>query len=275
MVGGVLFIVAEWVDNVIAPSKLVYYYESMFFFFLWLFFPKTNGAALLYEQVTEPYIAPIVRPLATKMNNWIMAIYQTTINAVHLWLIWIIFMFLPAALKRIVAIGVGTAYPLISSISAAATVEVEDDSYWLTYWSCYGCLFLIMEFLETWLGKIPGFYTLVILATIYLMLPMFQGADKVFRKILVPLARLQEMLMLRDAIYVKKRMLKDLDPERAKIVRKAIAKFYDDDDETADPVELKKELLTGWQGINLRSFPFGTKKQEGEATEPDETTPIV
>jgi hypothetical protein len=50
-----------------------------------------------------------------------------------------------------------------------------------------------MDLSEKVLGRIPGFYTLIIFATIYLMLPMFRGADKVFRKILVPLAGLQEV----------------------------------------------------------------------------------
>ncbi|OEU16043.1 hypothetical protein FRACYDRAFT_144853, partial [Fragilariopsis cylindrus CCMP1102] len=75
-------------------------------------------------------------------------------------------------------------YPAVSSIVAATTEEIADDTYWLTYWSCYGCLFLIMDVLEKLIGWIPGFYTLVIFSTIYLMLPMFQGSDKVFRTIL-------------------------------------------------------------------------------------------
>lgn len=110
------------------------------------------------------------------------------------------------------------------------------------------------------------------------MLPMFQGADKVFRKILVPLAGLQEMLMLSDAIQVKKRMLKDLPPDRAKAVRKAIAKFYDDDDDTADPAELKKEMLQGWQGIKVSIFGNTAQEEvvvEEEDVEPNERTPIV
>ena len=46
----------------------------------------------------------------------------------------------------------------------------------------------MMDTLETFVGWVPGFYTLAIFTTVYLMLPMFRGADKVFRKILVPLA---------------------------------------------------------------------------------------
>ena len=108
------------------------------------------------------------------------------------------------------------------------------------------------------------------------MLPMFQGADKVFRKILVPLAGLQELLMLRDAIAVKKKMLKDLPPERAKSVRKAIAKFYNDDDDTVDPVELKRELMTGWQGLKMPTMPsMSNPFSRRSKTEPTETTSLI
>ena len=107
------------------------------------------------------------------------------------------------------------------------------------------------------------------------MLPMMGGADKIFRKILVPLAGLKELLLLRDATAVKKTMLRDLDPERAKAVRKAIAKFYDDDDDNADPTALKSEMMNGWQGIQLPrvlpsiSNPFGKSDSE-----PTESTPL-
>jgi hypothetical protein len=53
--------------------------------------------------------------------------------------------------------------------------------YWLTYWSCFGILFLITDFIENFIGFIPGFYTLTIAATVYLMLPLFRGADTVSR----------------------------------------------------------------------------------------------
>lgn len=182
-------------------------------------------------------------------------------------------MFLPAGLKRIIAIAIGTVYPTICSISAVATEEIEDDTYWLTYWSVYGCLFLIMDVTEDFIGRIPGFYTLIILTTIYLMLPMFRGADKVFRKVLVPLAGLQELLMLRDAIMIKKQSLKDLDPERAVVLQKSIAKFFDGSSSDSDPSVLKGELMQGWSNIKLRKIklPFG--KAEGD--EPTEKTNLV
>ena len=179
-------------------------------------------------------------------------------------------MFLPVGFKRIVAISIGTIYPTICSITAVATEEIEDDTYWLTYWSVYGCLFLIMDVSEDFLGRIPGFYTLIIFTTVYLMLPMFRGADKIFRKVLVPLAGLTEMLVLRDAIVIKKQMLKDLDPERAAAVQKSIAKFFDGSSSDSDPLVLKEELQQGWGRIALPKIklPFG-----GDG--PTETTNLV
>mmetsp|Transcript_1989 Transcript_1989/g.4297 ORF Transcript_1989/g.4297 Transcript_1989/m.4297 type:complete len:376 (+) Transcript_1989:37-1164(+) len=277
MLGGVMFMLTTWVDDVIQADKAnSVWLGSLLFAFFWLYFPLTCGALLIYDNVTEPLLGPRLRPLQRKMNNFITYLYQTLANAVHLYLLWIIFMFLPAGLKRVIAIAIGTVYPFICSVTAAATDEIEDDTYWLTYWAVFGCLFLLMDLFETWLGRIPGFYTLVIFTTIYLMLPMFRGADKVFRKILVPLAGLQELLILRDSIQIKKQMLKDLDPERARIVRKHIAKFFDGDgDHDADPAVLKGELMQSWSAIRIPKIklPFGKSSKDDDT--PTETTNLV
>jgi len=180
MVGGVLFIVTQWVNaSLLGDTGILYWYGSMMFFSIWLFFPVTDGAALIYDYITEPFLAPKLRPIQAKMNSFIMYAYQTLVNAVHLWILWIIFLFLPAGLKRTIAVCIGTVYPLVCSITAAATETVDDDTYWLTYWSVYGVLFLIMSVLDVWMGWVPGFYTLMIFSTVYLMLPMFQGSEKV------------------------------------------------------------------------------------------------
>ena len=325
LVGGILFMCTGWVDDVMlnnaaaassssygggdddtvsyeslssssgnaTTDAVIYWYEAMFTIFLWLYFPFTNGATLIYENITRPLLTPVATSASKKMNNYIVAVYHGMVNAAHLWALWFVFMFLPAGFKRIVAIGIGSVYPFLSSVAAAATPEVDDDTYWLTYWSCYGCLFLLMDVLEVWLGWIPGFYTLVIFATVYLMLPMFEGADKIFRKVLVPLAGLQELLMLRDAIQIKKKMLKDLDPERQLVVRRAIAKFFADNNEDGDnndfdrrsgtdssgssssgwgdPMRLQRELMTGWHAVSFR----GSRTTEPNISGTDLSRPIV
>ena len=49
-----------------------------------------------------------------------------------------------------------------------------------------------MVLTEDILAWIPGFYALAVTSAIYLMLPMFSGADQVFRKFLVPLFGLEK-----------------------------------------------------------------------------------
>jgi hypothetical protein len=268
LVGGILFMLTGWVDNVLMSNDgsddgltaTIVWYEAACFFFLWLYLPQTNGVTFVYDHFTYPILTPLAKPLATKLSDWIVYAYQTLINGVHLWLLWIIFAFMPfSGLKRIIAIAIGTVYPWLASTAAAATAtdEIDDTTTWLTYWSCYGLLFLIMDVVEAWLYWVPGFYSLVIFATVYLMLPMFRGAEKVFRHVLVPLAGLQELLLLRDAIQVKKSMLKTLPPERAAIVRKAIAKFFDDNgnnDANGGPNNFRAELDSGWRKISLRNL---------------------
>jgi len=97
----------------------------------------------------------------------------------------------------------------------------------------------------------------------------------------VPLFGLQELLLLRDAIMIKKSMLRDLHPERAKSVRKAIAKFYDDDDDASDATELKKELISSWQGMSIPhvslprlSNPFSSSNGVEEVVVVGESTPL-
>lgn len=109
------------------------------------------------------------------MNNVISGLVMTVVNASHLWFLWIFFVVLPKGLKRFVTIGIGTVFPLMASVTAVSTDDKADDTFWLTYWSCYGLLFLAMDVTETWLGAIWGFYTIVICSTVYLMLPMTQG----------------------------------------------------------------------------------------------------
>jgi len=290
MVGGVLFVVTSWVDDVTGDGADIYWHAFLFSFFLWLYYPKTDGAYIIYEKVTKPYLAPKLRPFATDMDNMVQNAYAMLMNVAHLWIVGLFFVFLPSGLKRIVAIAVGTVYPFVSSVGAATSEEIEDDTYWLTYWSCYGILFIMMDVLENWIGWIPGFYALIICSSVYLMLPMFDGANKVFRKVLVPLAGLQELLLLRDAVIIKKQMLKDLDPERAELVRKAISKFYNEHDDEKDPEKLKNELMAGYSGMGIPQIPVitmpdfssfklpsftSTKRDKNSTSSADEKTHLV
>ena len=148
MLGGVLFTLTTWVDDVIGAEKAnAIWLGSLLFIFFWLYFPLTCGALIVYDNVTEPFLGPRLRPLQKKMSNFIVYLYQTLANAVHLYLLWIIFMFLPAGLKRIIAVATGTVYPFVCSVTAAATDEIEDDTY--------------CELLVNWILQMSGMLTFV------------------------------------------------------------------------------------------------------------------
>lgn len=240
---GVVAFPTAWVNDIAQTNDALHehWYEFEFFFFLWLLLPWTDGACLLYQYVGKPIFAPWIIPLTARCDTFLSGLISTIVSASHLWVLWAIFLFFPASWKRFLTVAVGVVFPLMASLVAVTTDDTyEDDTFWLTYWSCYGCLYLIMDFLETWLGGIPGFYTIVLFSSVYLMLPIFRGADKVFRNILVPLTGLQEMLLVRDALVMKRAMMKQLTPEQGKRVRNAVAASFsredDNDDEETCPL---------------------------------------
>jgi hypothetical protein len=77
--------------------------------------------------------------------------------------------------RRFVVVAVGTVYPLVASTVAITTKTdgKDDTSFWLTYWSCFNLLFWAMGCLEHFVGNISGFYSICLVATIYLFLPLW------------------------------------------------------------------------------------------------------
>ena len=88
-----------------------------------------------------------------------------------------------------------------------------------------------MDYLENFVGSITGFYSLCLAATLYLFLPMFNGADTVFRRVLVPLSGQYKHMLLRDAYLVRKGMEASL-PEkcRERVFQKAANIFATEKD---------------------------------------------
>jgi len=207
-------------------------------------------------------------------------------STISQWFLWAFFMILPKDLKRFVTIAVGTVFPLMASITAISTPDKTDDTFWLTYWSCYGLLFVLMDWLETYIGRIWGFYTVVIFSTVYLMLPMFQGSEKLFRNVLVPLAGLKESLLLRDAVMLKKQILDSLPADRQSEVRKLIAYSFDietpddeDDHDANDPRlsinhENAKAVLS-WATSAWNPKIYRRKSSQQQGGTPNETTSLV
>lgn len=86
------------------------------------------------------------------------------------------------------------------------------ETFWLTYWVSFMILFVSMDYLENFIGFIPGFFSLCAAAVLYLMLPMFQGATVVFRRVLVPITGQYDNLLLYDTLVVRRAMEQSLPP---------------------------------------------------------------
>jgi receptor expression-enhancing protein 5/6 len=222
----------EFVDEITAylPSAGEHWYEFEFFMTLWLVLPMTDGAGLVYEYVTRPLLAPAAHVLQKRLEGYIGALL-TLVNATHLWITWFVFVSLPEDARRFVVVAIGVVYPTVASmaaISVTPTKHNDTERFWLTYWASYSILFIAMDYLENFVGHIRGFYTICGVATLYLFLPMFKGADVVFRRILVPLTGQYENMLLQDAYRVKL-ALEDALPSREheRVMKKAAQLFVD------------------------------------------------
>ena len=136
-------------------------------------------------------------------------------------------MALPTVIKRFAVIAAGSAYPVVASIVAIAADrdDIANDK-WLTYWSSFSLLYLGMISAEQYTGKIPGLYAFCLAATLYLMLPIFDGSTAVFRNVLVPIFRQREALLLKDAKKLAKDMIRQLPANRHIEAGKAAAEAF-------------------------------------------------
>jgi len=224
----------EFIDDirVYFPNGGLYWFELEFFFIGWLMFPFTDGSAFLYDNLTKPFVLPTAKLVKSYSDGWIGTL-MALVNTSYMYFLWFAFVLLPEDARRFLVVAAGTVYPIAASIVAAATNDEADyhdsDTFWLTYWVCFNLLFVCMDYLENFVGEITGFYSLCLVATLYLFLPMFQGADVVFRRVLVPLTGHQKELMLNDAYKVRLNMEKSI-PEsvRAEVLARASDFFSQD-----------------------------------------------
>jgi len=73
-------------------------------------------------------------------------------------------------------------YPAYASFKAIESVDKNDDTQWLTYWTVFGFLHLIECFSDQILGWISFYYFLKSIFTLWLSLPQFRGAEVIYDK---------------------------------------------------------------------------------------------
>mmetsp|Transcript_7208 Transcript_7208/g.13450 ORF Transcript_7208/g.13450 Transcript_7208/m.13450 type:complete len:418 (-) Transcript_7208:204-1457(-) len=229
---GTLTYATEFIDKIrdVFPRGGERWYEFEFFFTLWLLLPYTDGAYVIYEWFTRPLVAPVANRITGMMRHrlgWIKFLLLV-VNASHLWIVWFVFVSFPEEQRRFVVVAVGTVYPTAASIAAVSSKDEKklnegaDLAFWLTYWSTFSILFLAMDYLENFLGEIRGFYTTCLCVTVWLFLPMFNGADYVFRQVLVPLTGQYENLILRDVHNVKMVIMESVpEKHRSRVLQRA------------------------------------------------------
>ncbi len=122
----------EWVDG-FGQDVTTAWNQFEFFFYLWLILPMTDGADLFFSVFLKPIIKPIIQPLVAKFDGIINKIIMALTNAAHLGLVWVVFVFLPVALRRAIWIMIGTVYPLLASVISVTSDDEADDTYWLIY----------------------------------------------------------------------------------------------------------------------------------------------
>jgi hypothetical protein len=140
-----------------------------------------------FPKITIPLLAPLSQHAKHIMDSNVILLWIAFINSGYLWILWITFMTLPEPARRFVTVAVGTIYPILASTVCIATnnnklntssfssqrnnrpVQTNhEETFWLTYWCCYSILFVMMDYLETFVGSIPGFYSICLCATVYL-----------------------------------------------------------------------------------------------------------
>ena len=218
----------EFMDQLAQKYEIIYKHWHTFevLAVVWLLLPITDGANLVYKALAEPYLVPLVTPIKSWAEGWIATLTLTTVNAGYLWWFSFIFMSLPVTVKRYACMGVGSIFPVASTIMALASTKDTSEMRWLTYWPCFSLLNLVMIGTEKFVGSFKGLYVMVLAATLYLMLPMFDGSMLVFRKILVPLLGQQELLILRDARGLAADLVKKLPLDRQEQARQKAADAF-------------------------------------------------
>lgn len=112
---------------------------------------------------------------------------------------------------------------------------------------------------------------------------MFQGAEKLFRNVLVPLAGLRESLLLRDALLLKKDLMASLPPDRQAELRKLITYSFntetpdDDDDDDAHDNRVEVSAANAKQMLWSKS-PWRHKtntNSQDSGGHPNESTSLV
>ena len=173
----------------------------------------------MYDKVTKKIAVPLLEPYVSKFNDGsilgsIAKFIGFGVSASHVMFLYFIFIILPSSVERFIVVVTGCLYPIAASIVAVTTDMANDDTQWLVYWTCFAMMYLVMLASDDILYWIPGYHSAMLTFVCYLMLPVFNGADSIFRGILVPVFGLKAQLLRRDARVLAEETTKGLTEEQ-------------------------------------------------------------
>eukprot|EP01083_Nonionella_stella_P083620 231272_1 len=82
--------------------------------------------------------------------------------------------------SQLVALVVGTTFPIFMSYKAIRTEDPNDDKQWLTYWIVYAVLTLFGYFTNFILRFVPFYHVLKVIFLVGCMAPNIEGARLVY-----------------------------------------------------------------------------------------------
>mmetsp|Transcript_31335 Transcript_31335/g.64937 ORF Transcript_31335/g.64937 Transcript_31335/m.64937 type:complete len:127 (+) Transcript_31335:157-537(+) len=83
-------------------------------------------------------------------------------------------------LSKVLCNIVGFMYPAYMSYKAIRTPAPDDDTQWLTYWVIFGMFSFVEFFLDIFLQWVPLYHEAKLVFLIWLAIPTFKGALKLW-----------------------------------------------------------------------------------------------
>jgi len=215
-------------------------YKISFFYTVWLVLPFTDGSTLILDGITSLCLKPLLIWIPKVFKNRLVGVVTNTLmNLIHLIALWYICFELNSQWIPVTVIAITTLYPLIASLISLSTTDKSDTYFWLAYWSLYGIFILVGITIASYYTRMDmqSYYLVFAVLMIYLMLPLFRGAEQVFRSILVPWAGLDEMLIIYDSHRIKMATMQRLPTQRKKHVLRMISTSFFEAHEVCDEDE--------------------------------------
>jgi len=219
----------EWAD--VIAKYFSYWFEIQFFILIWLQLPLTDGISLSYDLWVVPLMKPVFEQAgASIQSRWfLVCLISFCVHAFDLMVLLIVLFIMPDIMAAFIVICIGLIYPVFGSMAAISNAKSDANYKWLMYWVGFAIVRGAMEFADEiapWLEH-DMLHKLLLVTVVWLQLPIFKGAETMFREVLVPLAGLQADLCVADLRKTFEKAAR-MKPDSSRRIAVAAQKFSDE-----------------------------------------------